>query len=244
MSHIFIVEDESDIREILTHHLHRAGHSVEGMGDGESALAYFDSLSRDNSVRKPDLVILDLMLPVLSGFDLCKHMRQTNSPLMHTPLLMLTAKSQTIDIVTGLELGADDYLIKPFEIPEVLARVSALLRRANSLSPKASQSILKNFGILQVDTKRFKAWVHEEELDLTASEFKILTALIDTDGGVLTRSQLINKIRGEGVVVVDRTVDFHVLGLRRKLGGAGTYIETVRGIGYRFHDPLAKHQTL
>ena len=228
---VFIVEDEADIRDILRHHLVKAGYEVASSGDGETALSILENPAN----QKPDLVILDLMLPGLSGFDLCRKMRSAGSSLKKTPILMLTAKSQTSDIVTGLELGADDYLIKPFEIAEVLARVKALLRRATETSVMA---VLFQRGLLTVDIDKFKAWVDGQLLDLTASEFRLLQALVETDGSVLTRTQLIQKMKGGGIVVVDRTIDFHVLGLRRKLGKAGAYIETVRGVGYRLQQQI------
>jgi DNA-binding response OmpR family regulator len=221
MAHVLVVEDEGDVRELLTLHLKREGYTVSAFEDAESAIA---NLAKE----KFDLAILDWMLPKMSGLDLCKHMRASDQA--HVPILLLTARADTMDKVLGLEIGADDYLTKPFEIREFVARVRALLRRA-SQAPATSE---QNTGPLKLNLASKKIFDGEQELSLTPNEFKLLATLMQKPGVTFERTELIKLIQGPGVAVVDRTIDTTVLGLRKKLGDKADYVETVRGFGYRF----------
>ena len=223
---ILVVEDEQDIRDLMALHLLREGFEVEEASDGEGAL-------RKLNTSRFDLFAFDWMLPGMSGLELTRALRKKGDD---SPILMVTAKVEPADIVLGLESGADDYITKPFEVPVFLARVRALLRRANdaSVEPPSAQSARElRLGDLKIDLDAHDVHCAGENVSLTPSEFKLLTALIQNQGKVLTRSRLIDLVQGEGVAVVDRTVDTHVFGLRKKLGPCGDLIETVRGVGYR-----------
>jgi len=223
---ILVVEDEIDIQELLVLHLGREGYRVDSVGNGEAAL---EALRDENAEFA--LFLLDWMLPGQSGLELTKGIRSDAAFARHarTPILMVTARTEPIDIVVGLEAGADDYVTKPFELPVLMARVRALLRRAR---PRAATSLIQ-LGDLTVDADRLEAKCRGEALTLTRSEFKLLLALIESRGRVLTRDQLIDAVQGSGVIVVDRAIDTHVFGLRKKLGTCAEWIETVRGVGYR-----------
>jgi DNA-binding response OmpR family regulator len=226
---ILVVEDETDIRDLMTLHLGRDGHKPEEAADGEQALQMLEK----NAYQ---LVILDWMLPGMSGIDIAKALRKMppGSPTSHqTPILMVTARVEPADIVLGLEAGADDYITKPFEVPVFLARIRALLRRAALSSEKPSQSDILELGELKINEKSYEVSVAGDQLQLTPSEFKLLAALVKNQGRVLTRTALIDLVQGSDVSVVDRTIDTHVFGLRKKLGVCGDLIETVRGVGYR-----------
>jgi two-component system phosphate regulon response regulator PhoB len=216
---VLVVEDEADIRDLLVLHLGRAGFQIDEAVDGSEALTKI----RKN---KYELLILDWMLPSLSGLEITKSVRAEKN---HVPILMSTAKSATTDIVVGLEAGADDYLVKPFEIPVLIARAKALLRRTESL-PDVPQLTL---GDIQIDTNAHKVKNTSGEISLTPYEFKLLATLAKNKGRVLTRDQLIQEVQGDGVAVVERAIDTHIFGLRKKLGESANYIETVRGVGYR-----------
>ncbi len=219
---ILVVEDEMDIRELMGLHLGREGYQVEAVADGESGM---------KKIGDPfDLLVLDWMLPGVSGIDLAKAVRRTST----VPILMVTARAEPADVVLGLEAGADDYVTKPFEIPIFLARIRALLRRASQgAAPKPSGAQLLEFGGVRVDEGTYEVTRDGDPIQLTHSEFKLLVALIKNQGRVLTRAALIALVQGTDVSVVDRTVDTHVFGLRKKLGAYGDWIETVRGVGYR-----------
>ncbi len=221
---VLVVEDEHDISELMCLHLKRDGMEVEAVENGEEALVRLQKSSYQ-------LLILDWMLPGISGMELCKKLRTDSKFKSTTPILMVTARAQTSDIVLGLEVGADDYLTKPFEIPELLARVRALLRRANLLlNPDTNQVQVGNIAI---DVEKHSVTCEGEDVLLTPSEFKLLHALMKNSGRVLTRERLIELVQGEGVAVVDRAIDTHVFGLRKKLGNCGNLVETIRGVGYR-----------
>jgi two-component system phosphate regulon response regulator PhoB len=223
---ILIVEDEADIRDLITLHLNREGYQVEEAIDGKQALEKLGS-------QPYDLYVLDWMLPVMSGLEIAKKLKQEPSTRT-APILMVTARTEPASIVAGLEAGADDYLTKPFEVPVLLARVRALLRRASLTSPGESQPTeILEFESLRIDVSGHQVFQNGEPLPLTRSEFKLLLALVQNRGKVLTRERLIALVQGEGVSVVDRAIDTHVFGLRKKLGSAGDLIETVRGVGYR-----------
>lgn len=222
---VLVVEDERDISELMTLHLKREGHDVTSVENGEEALRRIES----NGFQ---LMVLDWMLPGLSGMEVCKRIRGAKREGHESlPILMVTARAHTSDIVLGLEMGADDYLTKPFEIPIFLARVRALLRRASSpLKPTGSEMTVANVTV-NLDT--YKVTCSQKEVNLTPSEFKMLVSLMKSQGRVLTREMLIDLVQGEGVTVVDRAVDTHIFGLRKKLGKCADLVETIRGVGYR-----------
>lgn len=227
---VLVVEDEKDIKDLMALHLARDKYEVDATQNGEEARR----LLRQN---KYDLLVLDWMLPGMSGLDLCKEIRLGKTGTPQIPLLMVTARTNEADIILGLEMGADDYLTKPFEIPLFMARVRALLRRAQVLKDEElSQRELK-VGDLVIDLENYIVRTHGEEILLTPSEFKLLAALMKNEGRVLTRQRLIDLVQGEGVIVVDRAIDTHVFGLRKKLGESADLIETIRGIGYRIKAP-------
>jgi two-component system phosphate regulon response regulator PhoB len=220
---ILVVEDEGDIRDLMTLHLSRDGHRPDAAADGEEALKKL----QDNTY---DLVVLDWMLPGMSGIDIAKTLRKMSS---RVPILMVTARVEPADIVLGLEAGADDYITKPFEVPVFLARIRALLRRASMVGEAPATPGLIGMGELQVNENSYEVKCAGTLVSLTPSEFKLLVALVKNQGRVLTRASLIDLVQGSDVSVVDRTIDTHVFGLRKKLGVCGDMIETVRGVGYR-----------
>lgn len=220
-----MVEDEKDISELMALHLKREGHDVSMVENGEDALGLLGK-------NRYDLVVLDWMLPGLSGLELCKKLRanrDATTPAM--PIFMVTARAHTSDIVLGLEMGADDYITKPFEIPVFLARTRALLRRSTLPTDEATETY--DIGELKLDPETYQVTCGKKDVQLTPSEFKLLLALVKNRGRVLTRERLIDLIQGEGVTVVDRTIDTHVFGLRKKLGKCADVVETIRGVGYR-----------
>ena len=183
--------------------------------------------------QKPIMIILDLMLPKMSGLELC-HKLKKESQTQDIPILMLTAKSEKEDIIKGLEMGADDYVTKPFDVREVVARVRALLRRKTSAHELGQPGF--SYKKLKIDWERHKVYIHAQPISLTLMEFKILKCLIQNQGRVLTRDRLLDGVLGKEAAVVDRTIDVHIQSLRKKMGEKNQYIETIRGIGYRFRD--------
>ncbi len=229
MAKVLVVEDEADVRDLLTLHLKREGYQVSAYEDAEEALVSFE---RSEAAREPfDLIILDWMLPKMSGLDLCKTLRTKMSTTI--PIMLLTARADTMDKVLGLEIGADDYLTKPFEIREFVARVRALMRRATPTARETAKTQL-SFGPFRADIAAKQMFLNEVEIALTPNEFKILTTLMQKPGTTFERRYLIKLIQGPGVAVVDRTIDTSILGLRKKLGKDADWVETVRGFGYRF----------
>ncbi len=222
---VLVIDDEPELVKLLDYNLTKAGYLVLTAKDGEAGLA---------AARKhaPDLAILDVMMPGLDGFEVCKRLRQEPGTSA-LPILMLTAKAEEADRVLGLELGADDYLTKPFGVRELQARVKALLRRAEAQG--VAPEVLR-VGKLTVDAARRVVTAGGKEVALTATEFNLLRALAERRGRVVSREDLISLARGDDVAVVDRTVDVHVAALRRKLGRFGELIETVRGVGYRLRE--------
>lgn len=216
---ILLVEDERDIADLMKLHLNREGHEVTVLGSGEQALVYLQQ-------NQYDLAILDWMLPGISGLDLCKKFSG------QLPILMVTARTENHDIVLGLEMGAEDYITKPFDLPIFLARVRAILRR-KLIQKGASGEELFQVGDLKINTSEHKVWCGDESLSLTRSEFKLTVALMTNAGRVLTRDKLVNLVQGGDVSVTDRTIDTHVFGLRKKLGNCAALIESIRGVGYR-----------
>ncbi len=222
---VLIVEDEKDIADLMLLHLKREGCEVEVVDRGEEAL---DRIRKN----KYSLLILDWMLPGISGLDLCKKLRGDKLIPQGTCILMVTARAQAVDIVLGLDVGADDYLTKPFELSIFLARVRALFRRAHQNNLIIEDKRIQ-IGELVIDYDTHEIKCGKSSLDLTPSEFKLLYALMKNQGRVLTRDRLIELVQGEGVSVIDRAIDTHVFGLRKKLGDYGSIIETIRGVGYR-----------
>ena len=224
---ILLVEDEKNIRDAVAAYLERAGYWVTPAADGQEAVDAF-------SLHQFDLVILDLMLPRLPGEKVCRIIRDTSD----VPIIMLTAKGEVEDRIVGLELGADDYLIKPFSPRELVARVRALLRRAH-IDSEPPREVL-DFGGLTIDLNGHKVLVNDEEVDLTASEFKLLTTLSRYPGRVYSRMELVEKVLGYDFEGYERTIDSHVKNLRAKIGDDPRnprWIYTVHGVGYRFEVP-------
>ncbi len=220
---VLIVEDEPDLLELVRFNLDQAGFKVETCESGEDALA---SLRR----APPDLLILDLMLPDVSGEDVCRSVR-ADPRFAQLPIIMLTAKAEEVDRVVGFELGADDYVTKPFSPRELVLRVRAVLRRRGEA--RAAGAPLER-GPLRLDPERHRCTVEDRELDLTAKEFQLLEALMRRPGRVMTREKLLDEVWGSDIAVTTRTIDTHLKRLREKLGVAADLIETVRGVGYRF----------
>jgi two-component system alkaline phosphatase synthesis response regulator PhoP len=223
---VLIVEDEADILQLLTYNLTREGFQVVAVESGEEGL--------EQARREPfDLLLLDLMLPGINGLDVCRMLRR-EAATANLPIIMLTARGEDIDVVTGLELGADDYVTKPFSPRVLVARIRAVLRR-ESAPESAADSPLETQGIA-IDPRRHAVSVNGESVDLTATEFAVLNFLARHPGWVYTRTQIIEAVKGNDYPVTDRSVDVQIVGLRRKLGPAGEAIETVRGVGYRFRE--------
>ncbi len=226
---ILIVEDERDISDIISIQLKNKGHEVKVIADGSEALEYIQAQNDEI-----DLFILDRMLPGTPGVEICKFLRMFKQT-KELPILMLTAMTRPEDIVEGLDAGADDYITKPFDTNILMARLRALLRRAETLQKGDQEKDLGLYKVnaLKVDTNQCKAWIDDRELDLTLSEYKLLVAFLKQPGKVLTRNQLVDFIQDGPVHVTDRTIDTHIFGLRKKLKEYSKLIETIRGIGYR-----------
>jgi two-component system phosphate regulon response regulator PhoB len=220
---ILVVDDEPDLLELVRVNLRGAGYDVETAETGRDAL---ELLRRS----PPDLVVLDLMLPDVSGTEICRRMRM-EPDLAELPIIMLTAKADEVDRVVGLELGADDYVTKPFSPRELTLRVRAVLRRRK---PTATPNEALAHGTLRLDPSRHRCFVGPQEIALTAKEFDLLRTLMTRPGRVLTRDQLLDEVWGADIAVTTRTIDTHLKRLREKLGAASDMIETVRGVGYRF----------
>ena len=223
---VLVVEDEEDIMEVIRFNLEKEGYEVHQALSGEKALQVIEN-------NLPSLVLLDLMLPGINGLDLCRIFKQ-NDRTKAIPVIMLTAKSEDADIVAGLEMGAEDYITKPFSPRVLVARVRTIFRRRES-GVKDDSSVIQVEG-MQIHPGRHEVTMGDNVVDLTPSEFRILHYLARRPGWVYSRDQIIDAIRGHGYVVTDRAIDVQVVGLRKKLGDYGKLIETVRGIGYRFRD--------
>ncbi|HDS16138.1 MAG TPA: response regulator [Proteobacteria bacterium] len=224
---IVVVEDETDIREVLAYNLEREGYQVATASDGEHGVQLIRELL-------PDLVLLDLMLPGLDGLQVCKRVK--NEEQTHDiPIIMVSAKGEESDIVLGLELGADDYITKPFSTRELLARINAVLRRREPGNPTDPGESIRREGV-EIDIKRHEIKVDDSPVPFTLTEFKLLHFLAGHPGWVFTRDHLISRIMGEDNFVVDRNIDVHIQAVRKKLGRHRHLIETIRGIGYRFKD--------
>jgi phosphate regulon transcriptional regulator PhoB len=221
---ILVVDDEPDLLELVRFNLCAAGYEVETAETGAEGV-------EKARARVPDLLVLDIMLPDLPGTEVCKRLR-ADADLAGLPILMLTARSEEIDRVVGLELGADDYVTKPFSPRELVLRVRAILRRTRG----SRESTLLHHGSLELDTERHRCRVEDEDIRLTAKEFELLKALMERPGRVMTRDRLLDEVWGSDITVTTRTIDTHLKRLREKLGAAADFVETVRGVGYRFAD--------
>jgi len=221
---ILVVEDNPDILELVAYNLEAQGYEVVRAMTGENGLS-------QAARAEPDLVILDVMLPGINGLDVCRKLKQQEATRF-LPVILLTAKSEDTDIISGLELGADDYITKPFSPKVLIARVRALLRRVSEDKVPDAATILQVHGIT-MDTVRHEVTVEGVEVAVSATEFAILKHLMTNPGWVFSRNQIIDAVRGGNYPVTERSVDVQILGLRKKLAGQGQHIETVRGVGYR-----------
>lgn len=224
--HVLVVEDEEDIRALLEHALSREGFRVTSLGSGDKVAA---SVEKD----APDIVLLDLMLPGLSGMDVCRRIKK-NPKTAEIPVIMLTAKGEESDVVAGLELGAEDYVTKPFSTKVLVARVRAVLRRGTeeeAATPVGGETV--SLAGIVIHPGRREVTVNGKPVTLTFTEFQILTLLAKKPGWVFSRYQIVDGVRGGDYPVTERSIDVQIVGLRKKLGSAGKLIETVRGVGYR-----------
>jgi len=224
-----VVEDDQDIRELVIYNLGKEGYTVVSAESGEQALKLIESAN-------PDLIVLDIMLPGMDGIEVLRSLKQ-GSRYAQIPGIMATAKSEDSDIITGLELGADDYIAKPFSPKVLIARIRSLLRRTQSrINEARALDELVQIGPITLDAGRHEVSLKGQPVDLSATEFAILEFLMRNPGWVFSRNQIIDAVRGKDYPVTERSVDVQILGLRKKLGEAGNRIETVRGVGYRFQD--------
>jgi len=220
---IAILDDEPDILELLSYNLKKENFEVE---EFSNSLKFLDWIKKN----KPNLIILDLMIPDVDGIEICKILKK-DERTAKIPIIMLTAKGSETDKVLGLELGADDYIVKPFSIKELIARVKAVLRRINTDSQKES---IKKIDELLIDSNKFEVKIGEKKIDLTTTEFKILSILLERPGWVFSREQLLDRLWEGDKIVIDRTIDVHITQLRKKLGKYGQFIKSIRGVGYKF----------
>ncbi|HET6883832.1 MAG TPA: response regulator [Pirellulales bacterium] len=222
---ILVVDDEEDLLELINYNLSKEGYRVTCVGSGEEAM-------REARANPPDLIVLDLLLPSVDGLEVCKLLKN-DSRTKHVPIVMLTAKGEEADMVTGLELGADDYITKPFSPRVLIARVRAVLRRKNETpSPDATIQVRE----LVIHPGRHEVLAAGKPLTLTLTEFRLLHFLAQRPGWAFSRNQIVDAVKGDDYPVTERSVDVQVAGLRKKLGSFGEYIETVRGVGYRFKE--------
>ncbi|MFH2049950.1 MAG: response regulator transcription factor [bacterium] len=223
---ILVIEDEAEIQELIAYNLERDGYLVSCASTGEEGYKI--------AVReRPDLILLDIRLPGMDGLDVCKLLKN-NEITGKIPVIMLTARAEVSDIVTGLEIGADDYITKPFSPKILIARIRSRLR-ASKESPEQHEPPIRSDRIF-IDPGRHEVKVDNKRVNLTATEFELLTVLVRNAGWVMKRYDIVNSVRGDDAIVTDRSVDVLISGLRKKLGEFGNYIETVRGVGYRFRE--------
>ncbi|MBI5250575.1 MAG: response regulator transcription factor [Desulfomonile tiedjei] len=223
---ILVVDDEEDILELVRYNLANEGYRVDCVPSGEEALIKAAELN-------PDLILLDLMLPGLDGLDVCRELK-ADPGTRHIPIVMLTAKGEDADIVSGLELGAEDYVTKPFSPRILLARLKVVLRRKRNMAPE-EETVMRRDD-LTIDPSRHEARVEGRPLGLTTTEFRILHFLARRPGRVFSREQIISAVKGDDYAVTERSVDVQIVSLRKKLGKSGGAIETVRGVGYRLKE--------
>lgn len=226
---ITIVDDEEDIAELVSLHLEKNKYKTLKYHDAKS---FFDSLEKNI----PDLIVLDLMLPDMDGTDICKELK-SNKKYKKIPIIMLTAKQDEIDKIVGLEIGADDYMTKPFSPRELVARVKAVLRRGNIEEDEEDERVLNIDNLLFIDKQKHEIYDNNNKIiNLTSTEFKILLILLKKRGWVFSRDKLLDKIWGIDKIVIDRTIDVHIKNLREKIGEAGKLIRNIRGVGYKLDD--------
>lgn len=226
---ILVVEDDRDISELINYNLGREGYDIACLYDGSQAVDYVRK-------RKPELIILDLMLPEVDGIEICRTLK-SDPATKHIPIIMLTAKSEEADVVVGLQMGADDYISKPFSPKVLVARIKAITRRmADAQQTLGNTDNVRSFGDFSLDLLKHRVSYKGQEVKLTSIEFDIVEFLSRSPGRVWSREQILDNVWKEGKFIIDRAVDVHVRGLRKKLGKAEDYIETVRGVGYRFKD--------
>ena len=223
--YVLLVEDEPDLNQTVTFNLDSEGYSVESAFNGKDALKLIEE-------KTPDLILLDLMLPDMSGLEICRILRSSKKT-KNIPIMMVTAKGEEIDRIVGFELGADDYIVKPFSIREFMLRVAAMLKRSGDKINNDEEKII--FGSLEIDIAAHRVKLKDKEVSLTAKEFSLLHYLVERIGRVSTRDALLDDVWGYNCEVTTRTVDTHVKRLRAKLSDVGNNIETVRGVGYRFN---------
>jgi len=224
---VLVVDDDPTVSDVVRRYLERAGLEVTLAADGPSALRAYES-------QRPDLVVLDLMLPGIDGLEVCRRLR-ADPRTMHVPIVMLTAKGEESDAVIGLSQGADDYVRKPFGSKELLARIAARLRSSRGELPVASGKVV-TFGDLVIDPVKHEVTLAGASISLTLTEFKLLHFLVANRGRAFTRNELLNAVVGQEAIIIDRNVDVHVATLRKKLGGYGAHILTIRGLGYKFRE--------
>ena len=222
---ILVIEDEPDIRRNLEYNLGREGFNASSVGS-------LDEANEKLKSKKFDLILLDLMLPDGSGLDLCKKIK-SNSETETTPIIILTAKDDEVDKVVGFELGADDYVTKPFSVRELILRIKAILKRSDTKTKEVVE-VERQFGDLKIDVDSHEVHVDSQLIELTALEFRLLKELVDKRGRVQSRDQLLSEVWGYNAEVTTRTVDTHIKRLREKLGSMGKYVQTIRGVGYKF----------
>ena len=222
---ILVIEDEPDIRRNLEYNLGREGFKASSVGS-------LDEANEKLKSKKFDLILLDLMLPDGSGLDLCKKIK-SNSETEATPIIILTAKDDEVDKVVGFEIGADDYVTKPFSVRELILRVKAILKRSDTKTKEVVE-VERQFGDLKIDVDSHEVHVDSQLIELTALEFRLLKELVDKRGRVQSRDQLLSEVWGYNAEVTTRTVDTHIKRLREKLGSMGKYVQTIRGVGYKF----------
>ena len=220
---IILIEDERDLGELVAYNLRRAGYQPTHIADGLAGLAAIRA-------APPDLAILDIMLPGMTGTEIARQLR-SDPATSSIPVIMLTARAEEADQLAGLAVGADDYITKPFSMKVLLARVEALLRRAASPPPGTGAAL--RFGPIEADLSSHRLLCDGSEVRLTLTEFKLLVALLQTPNRVLSRNDLIARVMGPGIIVTARTIDVHIAAIRKKLGAAGNYIRTIRGVGYQ-----------
>ena len=222
---ILVIEDDGDIQELVQYNLERQGYRVIAAADGETGF-------KVALTANPDLVLLDIMLPGIDGLSVCRKLRENNDT-RHLPIIMLTARGEESDVIVGLELGADDYVTKPFSPKELVARVRAVLRRSTEETQDSRKSGFVSVGPIEIDDERHEAFYKGRALKLTLAEYRLLQTLVSRPGRVFTRDQLLEKITGGDVYVIDRNVDVHIRAIRKKLEVDSEFIVTVRGVGYK-----------
>jgi two-component system phosphate regulon response regulator PhoB len=222
---ILIIEDERALVEVLTYNLRKEGFEVQSATDGQDGL-------RRAQTTLPDLIVLDLMLPVIEGLEVCRVLK-SGARTRDIPLLMLTARSEEVDEIVGFQMGADDYVTKPFKIKPLIQRIKALLRRKKT---PATEGDVVAAGGIEIDRAQHRATMNGQELSLTPTEFRLLWALVRQPGRAFSRHELMESAMGDDALVLERTIDVHVKSLRQKLAARADQIETVRGVGYRFRE--------